>query len=238
MSKDNEEINKSLITDEKLSAIERYKLEQELRNLRNRNDEMIKTIKILDSDKKLLKSEAESLEKELKRLKTEIVRLNKLKLRIESKNEEVEVQEPWYNYLQFLKEISTKIVEGVDDEVSKNFIKSLEKKLRDLETEYQLLDAERIRLEQELHSLRNEIDRLREPPLATGVIVKVLDKAIGRIIIQTTLGQLFVVNCARKIDKEKLSAGLFVALNQRNWAVMDFLDITDEEIREVRKNTW
>ncbi|MFX1307787.1 MAG: hypothetical protein ACFFBF_15050 [Promethearchaeota archaeon] len=43
-----------------------------------------------------------------------------------------------------------------------SYINQLEKRLRNLETEKQLLDAERLRLEQQLHSLRNEIDRLRD----------------------------------------------------------------------------
>jgi GTPase SAR1 family protein len=43
-----------------------------------------------------------------------------------------------------------------------NYIRALEKRLRNLETEKKLIDAEKLRLEQELHNLRNEIDGLRD----------------------------------------------------------------------------
>jgi proteasome regulatory subunit len=132
--------------------------------------------------------------------------------------------------------MSEKKIEKMDHEGLKTYTGHLEKRLRNLETEKQLLDAERFRLEQELHSLRNEIDRLREPPLVVGVIVKVLDEVKGRVIVQSTNGPLFEVNLSRKIKNEKIEAGMFVSLNQRTFAVMDFLDVTSEEIRNARKS--
>jgi len=47
-----------------------------------------------------------------------------------------------------------------DGEYLITYTRHLEKRLRNLETEKQLIDAERVRLEQEVHSLRNEVDRL------------------------------------------------------------------------------
>jgi len=92
-----------------------------------------------------------------------------------------------------------------------------------LETEKQLLDAERLRLEQELHSLRNEIDRLREPPLVSATIIDILDDVKGRAIVKSSTGPSFVVNASRKVKNEKIDPGMRVALNQRTFAIMEIL---------------
>lgn len=52
--------------------------------------------------------------------------------------------------------------ETKNDEYIITYTRHLEKRLRNLETEKQLLDAERVRLEQELHSLKNVVEDLRE----------------------------------------------------------------------------
>jgi len=113
------------------------------------------------------------------------------------------------------------------------FVRIKEKKLRSPETERPLLDPERLRLDQELNSLRNEIDRLREPPLGTGVIVSV-DEEKGRAIIVSSTGSMFVVNLSRKVRNQKLENGMFVGLNQRTYAVMEILSITKEELRSAK----
>jgi proteasome regulatory subunit len=116
-----------------------------------------------------------------------------------------------------------------DDEYLITYVRHLEKRLRNLETEKQLLDAERLRLEQELNSLRNEIERLREPPLATAVVVSVNEES-GKVTVLSSSGPIFTVNVSRKVKKQKIEPGMFVALNQRTYAIMDVLPITKEEI--------
>ena len=85
-----------------------------------------------------------------------------------------------------------------------------------------MLDAERLRLEQELHSLRNEIDRLREPPLVSATVIDMLDET-GKVIVKSSTGPSFVVNPSRKVKNENLSPGMRVALNQRTFAIMEIL---------------
>ncbi|GAJ16013.1 unnamed protein product, partial [marine sediment metagenome] len=51
--------------------------------------------------------------------------------------------------------------EAKDEEYLITYTRHLEKRLRNLETENQLLDAERLRLEQLVNTLRNEIDRYK-----------------------------------------------------------------------------
>ena len=59
------------------------------------------------------------------------------------------------------------------DNINEDYIQLLEKRLRNLETEKQLFDAERLRLEENLNNYKNEVDRLRESPLVAAVIVSV-----------------------------------------------------------------
>ncbi len=104
----------------------------------------------------------------------------------------------------------------------KSYTKHLEERLRKLETEMHLMNTERIQLEQELHQLRNEIDNLREPALLTGTVIDALDDINDRAIIKSSNGPNFVVSVSRRIN-QKLKAGMEVALNQRNYSIMEIL---------------
>jgi len=110
-----------------------------------------------------------------------------------------------------------------DGEYLITYTRHLEKRLRNLETEKQLLDADRLRLEQEVHSLRNEIDRLREPPLVSATIIDILEKNKSKAIVKSSTGPSFVVNVSRKVKNEDLTPGMRVALNQRTFAIMEIL---------------
>ena len=112
-------------------------------------------------------------------------------------------------------------------------MKSMDKE--ELLTELQLLDAVRLRLEQELHSLRNEIDRLREPPLIIAVVIKIMD---NKAAVMTTTGQAFLVSIREKVKSKELKPGMFVALNYRTYAVMEILPITSEEAKDARAKVF
>ncbi|MFX0024210.1 MAG: hypothetical protein ACFE9S_17925 [Candidatus Hermodarchaeota archaeon] len=116
-----------------------------------------------------------------------------------------------------------------------SYTRNLEKRLRNLETEKQLSDAERLRLEQELNSLKHEIDRLREPPLLGAVVVTVLDQEKPRVVVATSNGPFFVVNLSRRVKDKKIEPGMIVALNQRTYAVMEILPITSEELKKAKE---
>jgi len=127
--------------------------------------------------------------------------------------------------------------ETKDEEYLITYTRHLEKRLRNLETEKQLLDAERLRSEQELHSLRNEIDRLREPPLVVAVIVSI-NKEKRKATVVGSAGPLYVVSLSRKVLHEKLEPGMIVAINQRTFAIMDILSITKEEIQSAKSKLY
>ena len=125
--------------------------------------------------------------------------------------------------------------EKKDGESLITYTRHLEKRLRNLETEKQLLDAERLRLEQELHSMRNENDRLREPPLVGAIIIAVIEKYKGRYAVQSSTGPYFVVSASSKIKDKDLEIGTFVALNQRNFAIVDILNVDLEDYKRFSR---
>ncbi len=104
-----------------------------------------------------------------------------------------------------------------------NYVEHLEKRIRKLENEKLLIDESRLRLETELHNLRNEIDLLREPPLITATIIDVLDEQEKRVIIKSSTGPDYVVHKSKHLKNNKLEPGMQVALNQRTFAIMEIL---------------
>jgi len=113
--------------------------------------------------------------------------------------------------------------ENKDGEYLSTYSQHLEKRIKNLETEIQLLKAETVRLERELRSLTNEINQLRQPSLITGTLVDVLDDKNERVIIKSSTGPDFVVKTSKFVKNEKLTPGMSIALNQSTFAVMEIL---------------
>ena len=112
----------------------------------------------------------------------------------------------------------TKKESGVEDSsYSESYTRHLERRLRALETEKQILHAERTRLEKETQTLRTELEKLRQSPLITATIVEILDD--GRAVVKSSTGPNFVVHVSSSIPKERMQPGMRVALNQRSFAV-------------------
>ena len=102
-----------------------------------------------------------------------------------------------------------------------SYTRQLERRIRALETERQIFNAEKLRLERELHALKSELERMRKPPLVTAEIMEVLpDKTI---IVRSSTGPQFVVNISPNIDMKDVKPGASVALNQRNFAILRIL---------------
>ncbi|MHA1266783.1 MAG: proteasome-activating nucleotidase [Candidatus Helarchaeota archaeon] len=108
-----------------------------------------------------------------------------------------------------------------DDSYLISYTKHLERKIRSLEAEKQLIESEKIRLDREVRSIRSELDRMRQPPLVTADVMDVLED--GRIIVKSTTGPQFVVKYSPKILKERLMPGTRVALNQRTFSIVEIL---------------
>ncbi|MFX1388236.1 MAG: proteasome-activating nucleotidase [Promethearchaeota archaeon] len=104
-----------------------------------------------------------------------------------------------------------------------SYIRHLEKKIKEYEIEVNLLRNNASKIEFELKSLRAEIGRLSELPLLSGYVIDILDDINDRAIIDCPPSSSFVVRISNKLQKEKIVPGLHVALNQRNYAVMEIL---------------
>ncbi|NHJ39537.1 MAG: proteasome-activating nucleotidase [Asgard group archaeon] len=102
-----------------------------------------------------------------------------------------------------------------------SYTRHLERKIRTLETEKQLIDNERMRMEREIASMRNDLEQMKRSPLITGTIVDALDD--GRAVVRSSSGPSFVVNVIKSIKKDLLKPNSRVALNQRNFAIVEVL---------------
>jgi len=102
-----------------------------------------------------------------------------------------------------------------------SYTRHLERKIRTLETEKQLIDNERMRMEREIASMRNDLEQMKRSPLITGTIVDVLDN--NRAVVRSSSGPSFVVNVIKSISKDLLKSNARVALNQRNFAIVEVL---------------
>ena len=118
---------------------------------------------------------------------------------------------------------------GVKKEVEEDsylvtYTKHLERKIRALETEKQLIDAERVRLEREVHAIRTELERMRQTPLIAATVVDVLED--GRVVVKSSTGPHFVVQAYGSIGPTKIVPGARVALNQRTFSLVEVLPPT------------
>lgn len=102
-----------------------------------------------------------------------------------------------------------------------SYTRHLERKIRTLETEKQLIENERMRMEREIASMRNDLEQMKRSPLITGQIVDLLDN--NRAVVRSSSGPSFVVNVIKSIDSSLLKPNARVALNQRNFAIVEVL---------------
>jgi len=122
---------------------------------------------------------------------------------------------------------STEIENGKKDpenvEKISSYIRHLEKKIEDIKIVINLLNNGVKKAEFEVKSLREEIERLSELPLISGCITDMLDDNNDRAIVDSSPSASFIVRISNRLQKEKLVPGLQVALNQRNYAIMEIL---------------
>jgi len=104
-----------------------------------------------------------------------------------------------------------------------SYIQYLEKKIKNIGSIVHLLKKELSNREQETKTLRSEIDRLSDLPLLSGYIIDILDDNNDRAIVECPPSSNFVVKISNRLQKEKIVPGLHVALNQRNYTVIEIL---------------
>ncbi|WEU41115.1 MAG: proteasome-activating nucleotidase [Candidatus Odinarchaeum yellowstonii] len=142
----------------------------------------------------------------------------------------------------YLTETSGAKKEVEEDSYLVTYTKHLERKIRALETEKQLIDAERIRLEREVHAIRTELERMRQTPLIAATVVDVLED--GRVIVKSSTGPHFVVQAYSGLGASKIVPGARVALNQRTFSLVEVLPPTRDpfvramEVEEAPQVTY
>ncbi len=103
------------------------------------------------------------------------------------------------------------------------YINHLEKRIRDLEVEQQENNSLIKKLRKKISNLRLEINRLKKPPLFTGIVTDILDDNKNRVIVSSSTGPSLIVENISKIKKRDLTPGKKVALNQQTMAVTELL---------------
>lgn len=132
--------------------------------------------------------------------------------------------------------------DGVDnkrsfvDDFADSYTRTMERRIRALETERQLLEVQRNKLEEERDNLKLELQKLRQPPLFTGTLQELLEN--GKAIVKSSTGPSFVVVVDSSIPKELLTPNTRVALHQRNFALLEILPQSlDPSVRSMEIET-
>lgn len=92
-----------------------------------------------------------------------------------------------------------------------------------LEDKKRGLENEKIALDREVRRLRSELERLKTMPLIIGTVVDVLPN--GKVVVRSTTGPHFVVSTSQFVDKNAITPGSRVALNQQSFAVVEVLPV-------------
>ncbi|MEM0085142.1 MAG: proteasome-activating nucleotidase [Candidatus Methanomethylicia archaeon] len=114
---------------------------------------------------------------------------------------------------------------------TEEYIIYLERKLMKIEEELKSLSIERERLLEEIAYLRSELEKMKTPPLIEAYVVDILSD--GRVIVKSTTGPNLIVQVSGEIDVKKIKPYMRVALNQRNFAVVEILPQTEDPYVQV-----
>lgn len=118
----------------------------------------------------------------------------------------------------------------------------LMEELQNAETEKRYSESELFKLQKDVSRLRNELERLKTPPLIVGSLRDVLPN--GRVVIKSSTGPDFVVTTSEYIDEKDLIPGARVTLNKQTLSLMDVLPapldpvVTGAEILEKPTTTY
>ncbi|MHA2401051.1 MAG: proteasome-activating nucleotidase [Promethearchaeota archaeon] len=108
-------------------------------------------------------------------------------------------------------------------EGSRSYLKYLEKKNQDIWKEISTLKTQISQLKYEIRTLETSIKRSGELPLLIGNIIDLLDCKNKQVIVDCHPKSSYIVGVSTKLKNEKLYPGLSVALDNRNFTVMEIL---------------
>ena len=93
--------------------------------------------------------------------------------------------------------------------------------LQNAETEKRYSESELFRLQKDISRLRNELERLKSPPLIIGSIKDVLPN--NKVVVKSSTGPDFVVSVSEYVPEKDLIVGSRVSLNKQTLSVMEVL---------------
>jgi proteasome regulatory subunit len=117
------------------------------------------------------------------------------------------------------KKTSDNLIERVSALENQN--SELIKETKKIENEKRYLESELTHLQGEVKRLKAEMERMKAPPLIIGTIRGVLEN--GKVVVKSTTGPTFIVNCASHIQQETVVVGSQVALNKQTLSIMSVL---------------
>ncbi|MBY8989017.1 MAG: proteasome-activating nucleotidase [Candidatus Lokiarchaeota archaeon] len=103
------------------------------------------------------------------------------------------------------------------------YSRHLEDRIKEIQNQILHLKSENSQKINELNSIRKEIEAFREDTLITGEVEDILDDYDRRAIVRASSGGSYIVNSSSRLINQKLYPGQQVALNQRNFNIVDVL---------------
>ncbi len=103
---------------------------------------------------------------------------------------------------------------SMDQDSLLEYVRYLEKKVKELE-------AEKMVLKREIKYYKDELEKLISPPLIEATVLEVLPD--GRAVVKSSTGPNLVVTISGSIEHGKLSPGMMVAINQRGSSIVEIL---------------
>jgi proteasome regulatory subunit len=113
--------------------------------------------------------------------------------------------------------------EDEDTRYLEKYLRHLEARIKEYQNIILHLKSDISKNENEIKSLKKEIDSLSESPLITGEVEDMLDELTKRVIVRINSGATYIVNSSNRLTNQELSPGQQVALNQRNFSVVEAL---------------
>ncbi|MEM0021346.1 MAG: proteasome-activating nucleotidase [Fervidicoccaceae archaeon] len=103
---------------------------------------------------------------------------------------------------------------GIESDSLTEYVKYLEKKIKELE-------EEKLVLKREVKYYKEEMEKLLAPPLIEGVVLDILPD--GRAVVKSSSGPNLIVTIGGNIQKDRLYPGVIVAINQRGSSIVEVL---------------
>ena len=110
-----------------------------------------------------------------------------------------------------------------DKSETDNELYLLEQKIRALQNNRRTLLRQKYDFEKSLAEFTKELKKIKKVPLVLGQVEEAFPED-QQVIVKSTSGPSFLVSFSSDIDINKLKSGVNVALNQRNYSIIEILD--------------